>query len=696
MVKRLVILLIICAMISPVLLTSCQKDLYDPSVTVVSKEATDLDFSTTQKVKFNLTFDVPTGYVAEFDLYTENPCETSDWVTTLKEGVNPIGSCVSVSGKFTGSKVFPGYVDELYAYSSNLFAPRLLHAKISNGTATFEAVSDNSAQAKSAITRSVANNKYDLYLGQTDAKGRPTYIDESKKVDISQDMLTKINDAFPNGINGKLTVPANSPYLQDATLYIEKEAEVWVTILVSDGDFQNGFGYFCYDGPASDLATMNDTQKAELQIICAFEQAKVKDVKNPSKTLLVGEYVKLKYYNKATGNLEDKFPAGTTLGWALRPYHPSNSAANSQINGTYLYSCSAWNPEPDQTLKQHNIYFNAGTSSAPFICFGFEDMRNDAVWGGYRDRDCNDMMFNVQLNPIDALDPPPTIDEEPEDVYATQKYVGYLGFEDYWPQYFDYDLNDLLVKYQSTVNTKTQTGKNADTKTYITTIEDQYTMVFTGADFDNQFSVSMPFSRDLVEKVAITDELNNTKTVLGSALEKDWNGFVLDVCISPQAVLTAYDRKTPPQIYKVVVTLKDKALTMTDFENNSWMAPYNPFITPYYAKKGRDGKFEVHLPGYMPTQRVIDYSTQYWFGKFDDRSNVEEGIYYLGGDKVYDMNGEFIEQNIFPFAIHLSGVENFYIPDERVRIDKTFPRYRKWAESGMTDDKDWYLDRSGE
>ncbi len=667
MVKRLINLLVICVMISPVLLTSCQKDLYDPTVTVVSKEATDLNFSTTQNVKFNLTFDVPTGYVAEFDLYTENPCTVLGSQIVLKENVKPIGTCVSVSGSFAGSKQFPAYVSELYAYSPSLFAPRLLHATILNGTANFETVNLSADSQTKASTRNA-------WTGRSEYSVREN-IDNTKIVSITGDMLQKINDTF------KQETRVDEKYYQDASIYLKQDAQVWVTPLRTDGTFYNELLYFCYDGPKENLGNLTQAEREALPLISIL-QGKI------GEQLTIGSYVKLKYYKD--GQFYDTFPAETTIVWALLPYYNGIPYKD----GLTFYSYPGWNPENGTTVtKNHTTFFNAGTTADPFVCFGFEDMPNDKRWNGYGDNDCDDMMFNVQLDPIDALNPPPTIDEEPEDVYASQSYVGYLGFEDYWPQYFDYDLNDLLVKYQSKVNTQTQTGKNADTNTYITTIEDQYSMVFIGADFDNHFSVSVPFSRDLIEKVTITDESNKTQTIQGSSLEKDRNGFILDICDSPQSVITAYDRETDPYTYKVVITLKNKVLTMADFESNTWMAPYNPFITPYYpGLTGRSGELEVHLPGSMPTYRVIDIP--YWFGAFDDRSDVSAGIYYIGGDKVYDMNGDFIEKNIFPFAIHLAGVEDFYIPDEHIRIDKTFPRYRTWAESNMTTDKDWYLNRS--
>ncbi len=685
MVKRFVNLMTLCAMISPFLLTSCQKDLYDSTRTVVSEEPSELDFSTTQNVQFDLNYNVPTGYVAAFDLYTENPCEEGTNNIILKEGVKPIGSGISVSGKFNNTKVFPGFVTELYAYSTNLFVNKLMYAKIENGKAKFEVVDTPVAAASSmfATTRNASNGTSDYYLGQhgnkadVDAVNRPNYIDTNKKVEITNELISKINNVF------KPNTPVESKFLQDASLYLEKDAEIWVCVLVTDAALTNELRYFCYNGPKGQLATLSTAERAAIPLISAFPQANLSKIANQG--LQRGEYVKLKYLD-SNNVFHDTFPAGTTVGWGIRGYL-NGSTPTFSGNLCQFWSTPAWNFEKTEVGRNHTAFFNAGTSAEPFVCFGFEDLPAESGWHYYLDVDCNDLIFNVQLNPIDALDPPPTIDEEPEDVYASQEYKGYLGYEDYWPIFFDYDLNDLLVKYHSTVNTKTQSGKNADTNVYVTTIEDDYTMVFTGANFHNKFSVIMPFSKSLVKKATLIDVQEDTQEDITSKLITDGDGFIVDICPDAAAVITQYDRNTAPYRYRVSIELNSKAMKMSDFENNNWEAPYNPFITPIENKFARTGDIEVHLPGYRPSQRAAAK----WFGTNDDRSNLDLGIYYVGGDTFYNKADETEEKNIFPFAIHLSGVEDLYIPDEKVRIDRTFPQYKDWILSGKTENKDWYL-----
>ena len=65
------------------------------------------------------------------------------------------------------------------------------------------------------------------------------------------------------------------------------------------------------------------------------------------------------------------------------------------------------------------------------------------------------------------------------------------------------------------------------------------------------------------------------------------------------------------------------------------------------------------------------------FNTQQDLSDKDKGIYYVS------------DQN-YPFAIHLSDVESFSTT-EKEAIDKSYPRFASWAQSGGTTDKDWYL-----
>lgn len=657
---------IACVLLSAFLLAGCvdDKNLFDRDLTVTSENPTTLDYSTTRSVEIDMQYpDVPKGYAAVFDLYDQMPVLIESGQVVLKGELEPVASGISISGSFKMEKVLPRFVDELYAYSTHLFAPRLMHAKIVGNKAVFEVVdltTLNTSVGRGAVTRNANNGDIDFYLGKNvyhsdlDANGKPNYIDESMHMNISSDVITRIEKAFPNHRN------ADEQYYQDASLYLQQEAKVWISMLLSDGLNVNELAYFCYDGPKAELSSLTSAQRAELKLVSIFPKAK-------SNIVGVGNYVQLKYYNKETGEFSEVFPAGTTIGWALRSI-PQHGAPH----GT-LYSCAAWNPEKDANLRNHTIYFNAGTEELPFVCFGFEDMTNDWSWG-WSDNDCNDLMFNIQMDPIDALDPPPVVEVPDEDLITYQNYKGFYGFEDWWPKYFDYDMNDVLVKYNSQVTYLKRVG---ETETYVTELNDVFSLIHTGAGHENVLGYKMEMDISLIESVYITESGAKPKArrQVTPVVDTKYNhGFIIDLCTEgARNVISPFDYEATPQVYTVELKFKPNAMKQADFEQVC--APYNPFIMAKNRADEVNGGPEVHLSRMYPTARV----NPEFFGAQDDRSRPEEGLFYVGA-----------EDNTYPFSIHVAGITEFFIPEEGLKISESYPKFTNWVASKMTEDNDWY------
>ena len=92
----------------------------------------------------------------------------------------------------------------------------------------------------------------------------------------------------------------------------------------------------------------------------------------------------------------------------------------------------------------------------------------------------------------------------------------------------------------------------------------------------------------------------------------------------------------------------------------------NPFLV-INETRGR----EVHLPDMLPTSLIGDY-----LGTHDDYSNPSTGRYFK------------TDRNL-PWVINIH--QGFTTPEERVSIDKQYPKFLNWANSGGTKDQDWYL-----
>jgi len=151
--------------------TGCQdKDYYDPTPDPVDgDEASLLNYSTSQNVKLNATYDVQNDVIAVYDVYAQNPlAKNSNGSYELKTELTPIAGGIAVNGKINLTKTVSAAVTDLYLYSQNYFAPQLMHAKIQAGMANFEIVDMNVAitEADPTTTRTLDDNGIDGYLNK--------------------------------------------------------------------------------------------------------------------------------------------------------------------------------------------------------------------------------------------------------------------------------------------------------------------------------------------------------------------------------------------------------------------------------------------------------------------------------------------------------------------------------------------------
>lgn len=356
-----------------------------------NSETMNLAVSNEQTVDFKIGYNVPQGYRVAFDVYAENPFEVTADGFGKKPEVSPIVAAMTdENGQYNISRVISGGVKEVYVVSSNAGTPALLHGIIQNGTVEPVEV-DMSTLLKeepAADSRAAFNA---TYLGSWNFWGRPNYIDKSKSFNIGNAEMRSISKALPEWHKVK------EDYTTADFALVEKEAEVWVSLLSEKSLFSNALGYFCYTEGMS---------KEDISEIIAFPHAKIALLK--SLGLQKGEYVKLKYLNPVTKKLQDKFPAGTRIGFVL---HRSGfqSLTSKVNNGTYqFYSNNEWNPE--RSKKNHTAMF---TTDKGNLIIGFEDVYNEALLS---DRDCNDLVFHVASYPHDAIKAKAEIPDVPEDV----------------------------------------------------------------------------------------------------------------------------------------------------------------------------------------------------------------------------------------------------------------------------------------
>ena len=229
---------------------------------------------------------------------------------------------------------------------------------------------------------------------------------------------------------------------------------------------------------------------------------------------------------------------------------------------------------------------------------------------------------------------------------------GVYAFEDLWPNKGDYDLNDAIVnaKHEKEFN---NSGKIIKETFYLTTFQNYVTLT-------NGLALTLNTKVDpksiVMKKIApeSTEAVDANFTNDGNVyyLTEDFNG----------ELGTTY----------ILELTYGSALTSAEK-----LASIQPFI---YRSEGNQN-WEVHIPMEVPTAKM---KTSY-FGKGDDRSNPEKGLY-------------FVRQGNYPFAFYLKGADINAFKEtilkrenESIPINEFFPGFLDWSTSGGATNQDWYL-----
>ncbi len=256
-------------------------------------------------------------------------------------------------------------------------------------------------------------------------------------------------------------------------------------------------------------------------------------------------------------------------------------------------------------------------------------------------------------------DPPLTSIPYPgEDVFGT------LAYEDLWPSYGDFDMNDLVLDYN--IIERVNVANNVEE------IEFTFVIRALGAMLDSGFGIELPVNHSYVASV---DGARYTTGLISNRANGTENGH-------DNAVIILWD-ESALNMGKFVNTLNpanhvdEDTLTVTvtfdtPVEQSALgAAPYNPFI---YVDGDR-GK-EVHLPGKQPTA-LADPG---FFGQYDDATEPGTSNTYVS------------KSNLF-WAIHLPV--SWTYPREYQDVTNAYNNFQAWAESGGVTNQDWYLDLPG-
>ena len=531
-----------------------------------NSEAINALVSTEQKVDFKISYDVPEGYRVTFDVYAENPFVITTDGFGKKPGVSPILSAMTdEKGNYHISRVISGGVEEVFVVSNSAGVPALLHGTIQGKTVEPTEVEMTSLLEEEPTAGSRAAFQ-GTFLGGWNFWGRPDNIDKTRTFNVTQAEMRAISKALPEWRKVK------EEFTTADFVLVEKEAEVWVGLLSEKSLFNNVLGYFCYTDGMS---------KEDISEVVVFPRANISLLKSTG--LHAGEYVKLKYLNPVTKKLEDKFPAGTRIGWIM--HRSGFQCLTSKVNnGTYqFYSYNEWNPE--KSKKNHTAMF---TTSKGNLIVGFEDLCNESL---LVDSDCNDIVFHVASYPHDAIQAKIEIPDAEEDVVEEE--VDFIqplnGIIDV--PAVDALANDIRVASKS--NLAVEDGKVVGVKDVLylantNAMNSLVTRTYTQSDMERKVVVrtTVKFARAEASEGEKKGRTVVRTTVKNTSWEVEEEASRAVFCYEgddvTELILATIEHYRPQlaegKCIKLEIIMEFEPVEYEEFINNIDVPPYSPFI----------------------------------------------------------------------------------------------------------------------
>lgn len=237
-----------------------------------------------------------------------------------------------------------------------------------------------------------------------------------------------------------------------------------------------------------------------------------------------------------------------------------------------------------------------------------------------------------------------------------------LAFEDLWPSYGDYDMNDLVIDYKF----KIKSFNN-----YVTDVYATFIVRADGAGLYNGFGFQFPIQPSNIVSVNGCGSQNgyimaSNGTELGNTTHATFIIFDDQYKFMSQWNTIKGGPTCPPFKFNIHIKFVANSTTLQHLLIQTW----NPFI----VKGGVRGQ-EVHLPDYTPTQ-LVDPSL---FGTGNDDTQPNIGKYYKS-------------TNNLPWALDIVGKFNY--PTENSDISNAYLHFQEWVLSGGVNYKDWWSNKS--
>ena len=354
--------------------------------------------------------------------------------------------------------------------------------------------------------------------------------------------------------------------------------------------------------------------------------------------------VQLMYYpNIATGSKEGAtttFPAGYRIGFVL-----ATNGWNNHVGGFSGYKKYRAATSSGLSLNDKGVNFEEPRTAVyrygDWILTSFEDYMTDENF--------SDVVITLKSNPVDAITDIPVTNPD-EDKTSIDFLKGTYAFEDLWPSQGDYDMNDVVVRYNY--------GSTFDEKNLI------YSESFTFKTFQNIANNE----NGLAFRLKTEGNIESTSYSIRQQGKKEFTEATFEY--EPQDnvyLLTTNVKENMGAEYKVTVNYSKPISKQSEAQ-------------AFIFKNDADGlRWEVHVPQEIPTSKI---NTKY-FGQGDDASKPNQSIYY-------------VRKGNYPFAFFLSRATESDLSklldgaNEKKAINLLYSGYDGWVSSNGEKNKDWY------
>lgn len=633
-------LLIITSFLCIIFISSCVEDVFEGDKEE-NQKSNDFDFSPIIKSTLKINYDLK-GKAIPFQIYLINPMKEFEGGMMMDSSIQPyFAGYTDKNGLYSEEFNPPSSIKAVYLCTQQFGLPSCVKIKVTGTDIVFDMSLPLSKNTASKAGLNPLNGF--LHLGGWDnTYGVPDYL--LARTDIPANLMNEIRAMLPE-VPDYLKIKHPELFKENivTSVNIKEKAKLNLVFMHEGATMGNMLAYYHY--PTGHKPATKEEIK---NITIAFPNC---SFKYEGGGLSSGDQILLKYWNGK--EFENEFPAGTTIEWVFltSAFKPLYGGLVKDPLRTF-YSTPQFNSEYTVQLQgelQRSIALY--DAKRKLVAIGFEDTDGGA---GYRTGgDFNDVVFTVHSTPDSAIDGegmpvlPPT-DGETDTPVQSYTQSGTLAFEDLWPNQGDYDMNDVIVGFTSTVHIAEEN--------MVIKLEDKITAIWSGGSISSGFGYQLNTNSSSIKSCIVSPEMTTTgKNTAGVETGQD------------KATIILFD-----DIHKVI----DKTFTVTTVfekpipQKNLSLPPYNPFII-VGENKGENRK-EVHLSNFTPT-KLADKSL---LGTSFDLSDPSRNKYYISTGN-------------FPFAIHIPL--SFNIPKEGVRIDISYPDFSEWVESNGTKNQDWYL-----